>query len=65
MSASKEAKAKGFKSLQEVSRMLGESESGHPIVGFNTLKRWHKNKPKLFNAVLDGLNWQITYKSEK
>lgn len=54
MTPSQQAKAAGLKSLSQVRDMLGTSESGQPIVSLQTLINWHKNKPKLFNAVILG-----------
>lgn len=46
------AKAAGYKSLQEVSNLLGKAKSGHPKVSRATLRNWFFDKYELFNAVL-------------
>jgi hypothetical protein len=46
MTPSQQAKAKGLKSLSEVSRMTDTS--------LQTLNNWAKSKPKLFNIILEG-----------
>ena len=46
MTASKQAKAEGLKSLSQVSEMTGQS--------LQTLSNWAKNKPELFKIVLLG-----------
>ena len=54
MTASKQAKAAGLKSLAQVSEMCGIKENGQPVVSVTTLHNWHKNKPKLFALVVSG-----------
>lgn len=54
MTASKQAKAAGLKSLAQVSEMCGIKENGQPVVSVTTLHNWHKNKPKLFALVVAG-----------
>jgi len=54
MTPSQQAKAAGLKSLSQVRDMLGTNKNGHPMVSLQTLNNWHKNKPLLFQAVLDG-----------
>jgi len=46
MSASKQAKSAGLKSLAQVAEMTRQS----PV----TLTNWHKNKPELFAVVIGG-----------
>ena len=46
MSASNKAKLAGLDSLAEVTRLSGVSKE--------TLGNWSKNKPELFDVVLDG-----------
>ena len=46
MTASKQAKKLGLKSLTQVSELTGQS--------LQTLINWHKNKPELFDVVLLG-----------
>ena len=46
MTPSKQAKARGLKSLAEVSQMTGQALS--------TLDRWASEKPELFRIVLTG-----------
>ena len=46
MSASKEAKKLGVKNLTEVAEMTDQS--------LQTLRNWHRNKPKLFRVVIAG-----------
>jgi len=46
MTPSQQAKAEGLKSLSQVADLSG--------VKLRTLDNWHKNKPKLFNIVLQG-----------
>ena len=46
MTASKQAKAVGLKSLTQVAEMTNQS--------LQTLTNWHKNKPELFGVVLLG-----------
>ena len=55
MTASQEAKKHGFKSLKEVSDLLGKKPNGRPVALFTTLNLWHNTKPTLFKAVLVGL----------
>lgn len=52
--ASAAAKKAGFKSLAQVSRMLGVNKNGHPMVSQQTLRNWHRDKPALFGIVIDG-----------
>lgn len=54
MTASKQAKAAGLKSLAQLSEMCGIKENGQPVVSVTTLHNWHKNKSKLFALVLAG-----------
>ena len=54
MTASKQAKEAGLKSLSQVRDMLGTNKNGHPIVSTQTLNNWHNNKPELFEVVLLG-----------
>ncbi len=42
-------------SLKEVSKRLGKSKTGRPLVSEQTLINWHKNKPELFKAVVKGV----------
>lgn len=44
--AAKDAKAAGLKSLAEVSEMTG--------IGRETLRIWHRDRPKLFDVILAG-----------
>lgn len=46
MTASKQAKELGLKSLNQVSELTEQS--------LQTLINWHKNKPKLFDIILNG-----------
>ncbi len=46
MTPSQQAKQAGLKSLAQVSRITG--------VRFQTLNNWAKNKPELFNVVIQG-----------
>jgi hypothetical protein len=46
MSASQDVKAAGLKSLAQMSELTGERT--------DKLRRWHKDRPKLFNIVLFG-----------
>ncbi len=46
MTPSHQAKQAGLKSLAEVSQLTG--------VSFQTLNNWAKNKPNLFNVVIQG-----------
>lgn len=54
MTPAKQAKSMGFKSLKQVRDLIGKHSSGHPVVGLQTLDRWSKNKPELFEVVLLG-----------
>jgi len=54
MTPSQQAKAIGFKSLAQVSELLGTRPNGRPVASTSTLWNWHKKKPKLFRAVLLG-----------
>lgn len=47
ISASKHVKAKGFKSLAQISRMV--------YVSAGRLNRMYKNEPDMFDAIIDGL----------
>lgn len=51
MTASKQAKAAGLKSLAQVSDITKQSNQ--------TLINWHKNKPELFRIVLLGCAQEI------
>jgi hypothetical protein len=46
MTPSQQAKAAGLKSLAEVTRVTGMPRS--------TLNDWHKDKPRCFEAILEG-----------
>ena len=46
MTPSQQAKAAGLKNLTQVKDITG--------VGLNTLTNWHRDKPKLFKAVVAG-----------
>ena len=46
MTPSQQAKSVGLKNLTQVSKMTGQS--------LNTLINWHRNKPELFEIVLEG-----------
>ena len=46
MTASQDVKAAGLKSLAQMSELTGERT--------DKLRRWHKDRPKLFNIVLFG-----------
>lgn len=59
MTPSQQAKAAGLKSLSQVRDMLGTNKNGHPMVSLQTLNNWAKNKPLLFQAVLDGCAKQL------
>jgi hypothetical protein len=54
MTASKQAKKAGLKSLTQVRDLLGTNKSGNPMVSCQTLNNWHNNKPELFEVVLLG-----------
>jgi len=55
MTASKQAKEVGFKSLSQVQKISGQSQQ--------CLHNWSKNKPELFKVVLLGA-YQILQKEE-
>ena len=50
-SPSKQAKAIGLKSLEQVSRVTG--------IATSTIKDWHRNKPELFKTVLYGVKARL------
>lgn len=54
MTASQQAKEAGLKSLAQIRDMLGTNKNGHPMVSYQTLINWHKNKPELFAVVIAG-----------
>ena len=54
MTASKQAKELGLKSLTQVSELTGQS--------LQTLTNWFNDKPKLFNVVLIGCVQLTTHK---
>lgn len=51
MTAAKQAKAEGLKSLSQVSEMTGQS--------LQTLGNWAKHKPLLFRIVLKGCKAEL------
>jgi hypothetical protein len=56
MKPHEQCKAAGLDSLAELSKITG--------VSVNTLINWHKNKPKLFEAVLYGAVFVRYYKNK-
>ena len=56
---SKQAKALGFKDMNQVKAQLGFNKNGHPMVSSQTLDNWSKNKPELFDAVLMGVAYKL------
>ena len=51
MTASKQAKEIGLKSLKQMAELTGVKE--------RTLINWHKDRPLLFKVVLDGLSVKL------
>ena len=56
MTASRQAKAQGLKSLAQVSQMTGQD--------VEKLIRWAKDRPELFNIILQGCVRVLTNKGK-
>lgn len=65
MTASKQAKAAGLKSLAQLSEMCGVKPNGQPVVSPTTLHNWHKNKPKLFALLVSGASNEAAIRTIK
>ncbi len=55
MTPAQQAKSVGLKNLTQVMEHFGIKPNGQPVVSLNTLTNWHRDKPKLFHAVLIGV----------